>query len=231
MCGRYAFFMPLSDVQLMFDIDDTGPEVDSLAPSWNVAPTHDIAVIVDRRITAEQYAVSREMHVARWGLLPSWARSLTSGPPLFNARIETVAEKKSFAQAFRKRRCLIPANGYFEWKNDDGVKTPYYITSDTPLVFAGLYEWWRSPDGAWVLSATIVTQAARPPLDAIHDRTPVVLEPHEFSEWLDPTLTDPRRILSLIDRPNRLLTAHAVGNSVGNVRHNSPENIAYLPPA
>ena len=223
--------MPLSDVQLMFDLDDIGPEVDSLAPSWNVAPTHDIAVIVDRRVTAEQYAVSREMHVARWGLLPSWARSLTSGPPLFNARIETVAEKKSFAQAFRKRRCLIPANGYFEWKNDDGVKTPYYITSDTPLVFAGLYEWWRSPEGTWVLSATIVTQAARPPLDAIHDRTPVVLEPHEFSEWLDPTLTDPRRVLSLIDRPNRLLTAHTVGNSVGNVRNNSPENIAFLSPA
>ena len=226
MCGRYASFMSVADVQLAFNLDHIGEDVQELRPSWNVAPTQDVAVVVERY--AQDAAVTkpiRELHMARWGLVPPWAKDLTSGPPLINARLETVDEKKSFAPSLAKRRCIVPSNGYYEWQRQGDSNSPFFIHDDELLAFAGLYSWWKASDGKWILSVTIVTREAQPPLDTIHDRMPVVLEPSEFAAWLDPDMTDLHAAKALISRPNRDLRAHRVSRAVGSIRNNTPANI------
>ncbi len=249
MCGRYASFSALRDIQLTFDLDALGPECEVLTPSWNVAPTQDVGIVVERILNGHDAvdgtqiagaptkepdssaqgsgSVTRELHVARWGLVPPWSKDPSKGPQMINARIETLAEKRTFAPSLATRRCIVPADGYFEWQATAGGKIPHYIHSadGVPLAFAGLYGWWKKPDGSWLLSTTIVTRAAEGELAAIHDRTPVVLTPNEFSEWLDPHQQDKYAARQLIDRPNQLLQADVVGKAVGNIRNNSPENI------
>lgn len=249
MCGRYASFSALTDIQLTFDLDALGPECESLTPSWNIAPTQDVGIVVERidnspeilsgRVASAdankrrtptndgEPCVTRELHVARWGLVPPWSKDPTKGPQMINARIETLAEKRTFAPSLAKRRCIIPADGYFEWQATADGKIPHYIhsTGGTPLAFAGLYGWWKKPDGSWLLSTTIITRAAEGELAAIHDRTPVILTRDEFSEWLDPHQQDKLVAHQLINRPNQPLQADVVGKAVGNIRNNSPENI------
>lgn len=238
MCGRYASFSALTNVQMAFNLDALGPECESLTPSWNVAPTQDVGIVVERidedsrnqRHTPTnegEPCVTRELHVARWGLVPPWSKDPSKGPQMINARIETLAEKRTFSPSLATRRCIVPADGYFEWQAAAGGKIPHFIhsTDGTPLAFAGLYGWWKKPDGSWLLSATIVTRAAEGELAAIHDRTPVILSPNEFSPWLDPQQQDKLVALHLIDRPNQPLQADVVGTAVGNIRNNSPENI------
>ncbi len=253
MCGRYASFSTLTDIQLTFDLDILGPECESLTPSWNVAPTQDVGIVVeridsgpeilrgrvasvaankgtDRRHTPTndgEPCVTRELHVARWGLVPPWSKDPSTGPQMINARIETLAEKRTFAPSLSKRRCIVPADGYFEWQATSGGKIPHYLHSvdGTPLAFAGLYGWWKKPDGSWLLTVTIITRAAEGELAAIHDRTPVILTPDEFAAWLDPHQEDKYAALQLIDRPGQPLQADVVGKAVGNIRNNSPENI------
>lgn len=223
--------MASNDIQLAFDLDSLGEETEGLAPSWNVAPTHNIAIIVERLLDSDAGGgISRELHVARWGLVPPWAKEPARGPQLINARMETVAEKRAFAPSLKKRRCIIPANGYFEWQAAADGKIPYYIhlPDGRPLGFAGLYGWWKKPDGSWLLSATIITRAAEGPLSQIHDRAPVVLWSEDNDSWLDPHLTDPATARAIIERPNEELVAEIVGKSVGNPRHNTPENIVAL---
>ena len=256
MCGRFASFSALTDIQLTFDLDALGPECEVLTPSWNVAPTQDVGIIVERILdgregdvhaehgtqiagvpseekdssTQGSRSVTRELHVARWGLVPPWSKDPSQGPQMINARIETLAEKRTFAPSLATRRCIVPADGYFEWQAAAGGKIPHYIHSvdGTPLAFAGLYGWWKKPDGSWLLSTTIVTCAAQGELATIHDRTPVILTPDEFTEWLDPHQQDKLVALQHIDRPNQPLQADVVGKAVGNVRNNSPENILPL---
>ncbi|MCI1895756.1 MAG: SOS response-associated peptidase [Ancrocorticia sp.] len=237
--------MTVRDVQLAFDIDSVGAELERYAPSWNVAPGQDIGVVLDvlRPAPAAAFhasetvssgttsAVHRELHLARWGLIAPWATTLETARPLINARAETLTAKPSFKEAVAKRRCLIPANGYFEWQEAGKQKLPYYITDTAPLAFAGLYNWWRAPDHSWLLTAVIITGPARSPLDAIHDRTPIVLEPDEWAKWLDPALTDGGAAADMLRRPNRPLTAYRVSHIVGNPRNNSPANIAALTPS
>lgn len=229
MCGRYVSYQAISDIQLEFELDAVSSSAQSLRPSWNVAPTTDVAIVLERLAEAPETAspaqFSRELHLARWGLLPPWAKSETSGPLLINARIETVAEKKSFSASLAKRRCIIPADGYFEWKKDGASKQPFYIHSEKPLAFAGLYSWWKATPDTWLLTTTIITRQAIGGLAAIHERTPAIVEPDEYGAWLDPDLVDPEEALAILERPNRPLIAQPVGSSVGNIRNNSPENI------
>ncbi|MFT3943454.1 MAG: SOS response-associated peptidase [Ancrocorticia sp.] len=252
MCGRYASFSALTDIQLAFDLDALGPECEVLTPSWNVAPTQDVGIVVERILDGHpsdiravygtqiagvptkepdssqgSHSVTRELHVARWGLVPPWSKDPSKGPQMINARIETLAEKRTFAPSLGKRRCIVPADGYFEWQATAGGKIPHYIhaTDAAPLAFAGLYGWWKKPDGSWLLSTTIITRAAEGDLAAIHDRTPIVLTPDEFAAWLDPHQEDKYAALQLIDRSNQPLQADVVGKAVGNIRNNSPENI------
>lgn len=235
MCGRYTSYSVLGDVQLAFDIDSLGSECESLRPSWNVAPTQDIPIVVERiALEAVEHApngVVRELHVARWGLVPPWSKDPAKGPQLINARIETLAEKRTFAQSLAKRRCIVPADGYYEWQAAAGGKIPHYIhsASGALLAFAGLYGWWKNPDGTWLLTATIITASAQGNLAAIHDRNPVVLTSAEYASWLDPSQQDPHAALALIGRPNQTLRADVVAKAVGNIRNNSPENIVPVP--
>ncbi|MCF2706528.1 SOS response-associated peptidase [Arcanobacterium haemolyticum] len=218
MCGRYASFMTTKDLQLEFDLD-TVP--DEFVPSWNVAPTQDVPVVVER---VKDTGRVRELYAARWGLVPPWSKNPQAGPSLINARVETLRDKRVFAPALAKRRCIVPANGYFEWQTSASGKQPYYIHDERLLAFAGLYEWWKAPDGTWLLSTTIVTTSARSELSFIHDRSPVLLERGEYSSWLSPA-TSADEAYALLTRTNRLLRAEPVGQGVGNPRHNSPHNI------
>lgn len=225
MCGRYASFTRLDEQPGLFDLDVITESVAECPPRWNVAPTTDVPVIVERFAKG----LSREAHLAHWGLVPPWARDTSFAPKMINARSETVAEKRSFAPSLRKRRCLVPADGYYEWKRVGKAKQPYYIsrTDGQPLAFAGLYAWWRDTDG-WMLSTTIITKAAIH-LAKIHDRVPVVIDRESFSDWLDPQSEDVDAVVELLARPNPDLRAIPVSADVGNVRVNRPSNIEEIP--
>jgi len=175
----------------------------SVAPSNDVRPTQQVAMIVEDAAEAEREnrAPVRQLRAARWGLIPSWTKQLDSRFLLINARAETVLDKPSFRTAASRRRAIVPASGYYEWmKNDDGTKTPFFLhdPADSVIGFAGIYEWWKVPDdvevrGAadgWLCSVSIITRAATDTLGHIHDRMPVVVPPTSADTWLDPTLTD-----------------------------------------
>ncbi|WP_276308074.1 MULTISPECIES: SOS response-associated peptidase [unclassified Actinobaculum] len=196
-------------------------------PSWNVFPTQNVPIIVEH-IAKGDCTARRELYLARWGLVPPWAKSPDKGPQLINARIETAAQKRTFAPSLASRRCIVPANGYFEWRTTARGKSAYYIRDDEALAFAGLYSWWKQPDNRWLLTTTILTRAAAPPLDGIHPRTPVILEPEEYGAWLKPQLQDMEQAVALVKRPNRTLTAVRVSPAVGSPRHNTPENVVPL---
>ncbi|WP_296667961.1 SOS response-associated peptidase, partial [Demequina sp.] len=184
MCGRYANFLTEQELIDAFEIAVIADDA-RLAPRFNIAPTQETAIVVARK------EEGRSLELARWGLVPSWAKDPSIGSRMFNARSETIAEKPSFRSAFVKRRCVVPASGYFEWKTDDAGKTPYFIhTQDgSPLAFAGLFEFWRDKalgdDAPWMASCSIVTAASRGEMRDIHDRQPVMLVPEEVDVWLD----------------------------------------------
>lgn len=217
--------MVRNDIQLAFELDSLGAETEGLAPSWNIAPTQDVAIIVER--LGEPSGRHRELHVARWGLVPPWAKDLASGPPMFNARIETVAEKRPFAPSLKKQRCIIPANGYFEWQATASGKIPHYIhyQDDAPLAFAGLYAWWKAPDGTWLASTAIITKHAEGPMSHIHDRVPAILRAEDYDQWLNPHLDDPLAARAILETATPELAADIVGKGVGNTRNNTAQNI------
>lgn len=216
MCGRYASFSSSGQLALDFRLDGLSDRAEKWAPSWNIAPTQPIRIVVET-------GQGREAHVARWGLVPPWAASRGSGPALFNARMETAATKRSFASALAERRCIVPADWYYEWQAGPSPKTPYRIGDGKPLAFAGLFQWFRDDEGTWRLSATILTRAATGPLASIHDRTPAVLEPQEYAPWLARDAVDPQAALAVLARPGRELEAVEVSRAVGSVASNGPE--------
>lgn len=178
--------------------------------------------------------VRREMHLARWGLVPGWAKDLSIGSRMFNARSDSLATKRSFAPSLAKRRCLVVADGYYEWLKEEVPgqskprRTPFYIhrTDGAPLAFAGLYAWWPDPSkekgdpDRWVLSTTIVTTDARGGLEQIHDREPVVLAEEEADAWLAGDLTGTDEALAVLEQPSPPLSWYEVSPRVGSVRNN-----------
>ncbi|WP_182354513.1 SOS response-associated peptidase [Flaviflexus huanghaiensis] len=225
MCGRYATFTRLDEQPGLFDLDLITEPVLTRPPSWNVAPTTAVPVIVERY----DGGLSREAHVAHWGLIPPWAKDRAIGSRMINARAETVAEKRSFAPSLKKRRCLVPADGYYEWKKVGSAKQPYFISraDGLPLAFAGLYSWWKDADG-WLLSTTIITKEADQFSD-IHDRIPVILDQADFSAWLDPRSEDVDEMLAILAHPTPDLSAIPVAKDVGRVSVDRPENIEKIP--
>ncbi|MBY4107653.1 SOS response-associated peptidase [Rhodococcus sp. 06-1460-1B] len=229
MCGRYASTRSDSDLQAVFDIAETvGDEV---PPSYNVAPTQTIRTVLERapKDEPESDAV-RQLRSVRWGLIPSWAKDAKIGSRLINARSETITEKPSFKKAASRRRCIIPADGYYEWEKRDGAKVPYFLHEQGVLAMAGLYELWRDPTKAdddedrWVWSATVLTSTAADALGHIHDRSPVVLPPELRASWLDPTLTDLGEVSELLAAiPEPRLEPYEVSTAVNSVKNNSPE--------
>jgi putative SOS response-associated peptidase YedK len=227
MCGRFALVTPPVRLAHYFQavLDDRREE--EQAPSWNVAPTDQVLGVRARR-AQEGGDLSRVLTPFRWGLIPSWAKDVTAGNRLFNARAETVATKASFRTAFRTHRILVPADGFYEWrKQSHGGKQPHYFTrvNGAPLALAGIAEWWRDrngpPDAPVIRSCSIITTRASQDMDGIHDRMPVILDPDLFDVWLDPDVEDIAELTSLIRAvPAGTITHHAVSPRVGNVRNN-----------
>jgi putative SOS response-associated peptidase YedK len=236
MCGRFVLDRRTTDLVALFDVDSVGENLPE--PSWNIAPTQSITVLIDSlpKPPADGEPI-RRLEAARWGLVPPWAKSTSDGPPLFNARSETVAEKSSFRNSVKKRRAVIPATGYYEWHAHDDVKTPQFISlgPDEIVLFAGLYEWWKNPAVAedspdrWLLSATILTRESAGALAPIHDRMPVFLDADFVEEWLDPIEEGSAELVDAvvagaIEVADRMVF-HEVGAAVGSVKNNSAELI------
>jgi len=218
MCGRYSITQPVEAIQHVFEV----AERPNLPPRYNVAPTQDVPVV--RR--GEDGA--RRLALLRWGLIPFWAEDAGIGSRMINARAESAAHKNAFRAAFRRRRCLIVADGFYEWKKPDskgGRKQPYRVTltDGGPFAFAGLWERWRDPSsGETVESCTILTTDANEALAHIHPRMPVILDPASFETWLDPS-TDPRDARALLGPcPDRHVTAHPVSTRVNAVANDDP---------
>jgi putative SOS response-associated peptidase YedK len=213
MCGRYAVTLPPDAMASLFGSTD----LPNLAPRWNVAPTQTVpAIAIGRDGT-------RRIIQPRWGLRPAWMTSEAKTGPLFNARSETVADKPTFRAAFARKRCLLPADGFYEWQKVDGTRLPHFITrlDRAPIAFAGLWE--HAPDLDPALSACIVTKAASPAFSQLHDRFPVILAPDAWTAWLDPA-TPPDRLHGLIaDASDVGMHAYRVSDRVGKVANDSPD--------
>ncbi|MGH8996252.1 MAG: SOS response-associated peptidase [Acidimicrobiales bacterium] len=235
MCGRIALYSEPDRLSRVFDAAlVAGVDRDDL-PRFNVGPTTEILGIVgDGGPPDTAGSPGRLLDRFRWGLVPSWSTEASSGGRLFNARAESVSGKASFREAFRRRRAVIPADGFFEWhKRQDGPGQPHFFTraDGQPLALAGLWEVWRDPLGpddrsAWVRSCAIITTTAGPDVAPVHERMPVVLEPAAIDAWLDPT-EDPEVLRSLMQpAPAGTLVHHRVDQRVGNVANDEPGLIA-----
>jgi len=212
MCGRYASSRRPDDLVSYFEVEEPPEEV--LAPTWNVAPTDPVYAVVQKE--------TRQLRVLRWGLVPSWSKDAKGGARMINARQESVKEKPAFRKAYAVRRCLLPADGYYEWKAEGTGKQPYFLTDRErhPLAMAGLYEHWKSPEGEWLSTCAVITTTAPDELGEIHDRTPLLVPRDQWSLWLDPSVSDPGDLL--IPGTPGVLDAWPVGKDVGNVRNDGP---------
>ena len=223
MCGRFVGFRPLEDLQTHFPIDVSTV---TLTQNFNVAPSQQVLAIVRR---GDQNHLER-LH---WGLVPFWAKDTSIGSRLINARSETVADKPSFRNAFRKRRCLIVADGFYEWKGDRGRKQPMFLTSPDkqPFAFAGLWESWDNKGrlSRSYRSCTILTRPASPSVRPVHHRMPVILKPEAYQAWLDPFNQEVESLHHIIQNRIRTeLVSTPVSNQVNRVANNDPDNILPL---
>ena len=222
MCGRYASSRDARDLASAFEVEEPPEEV--LPPSWNVAPTDPVYAVLQR-------GESRLLKVVRWGLVPSWAKDAKGAARLINARRETVTSKPAFRAAYARRRCLLPADGYYEWQVDGGRKQPWFLTARDggPLAMAGLYEVWAPEGGDRLWTCTVITTDAADELGHIHDRTPLLVPREDWQRWLDPEVEDPGEDL-LVPAVGGQLDAWPVSPAVGNVRNDGPELVQPLPP-
>jgi putative SOS response-associated peptidase YedK len=191
VCGRFTLFEPDRVLAREFGVSGFPPQ----SPRYNIAPSQPVAAV--RAIPAGS---GRELVLLRWGLIPSWAKDPGIGNRLINARAETAPEKPSFRNAFKRRRCLVPADGFYEWQRQERRKQPHYVRmrDGRLFAFAGLWDRWESPDGDVVETCTILTTAGNAVLAPIHDRMPVILPPGEYARWLDPSLQEPDSLASLL---------------------------------
>lgn len=212
MCGRYTLTVSARLLGELFDLDEP-PDV---SPRYNIAPTQQVLVV--RRCDEGRRQAAR----CRWGLVPSWAKDPSGGARMINARSETIASKPAFRSAVRRRRCLVAADGFYEWQAAAGRKQPYLIrfADRRPFAFAGLWERWRGPEAEPLDSCTIVTTEANPTVARVHHRMPVILSPEAYGEWLEPQVLEPTRLAELLrPHPDEGMEAFAVG-----LRVNSPAN-------
>jgi len=222
MCGRFARRSTREVLAAWFgvDLEDAPP----FAPSYNVAPQSVQPVV---RLGRDSGA--REFALLRWGLVPFWAKDAKIGYSTINARAEEVAAKPAFREALRKRRCLVPADAFYEWRQSDAKnKKPFAfaLSSGEPCAFAGLWEHWRPKHGEALESFTILTTEANELLASIHDRMPVILEPRDYARWMEPATVERLPVDLMRPFPAEKLAAWPVSDRVGNVRNNDPELLA-----
>ena len=222
MCGRFTLISSVADLQLRFGFEMDSP---APAPRYNIAPTQSVLAVVNDG--------ERRGEMMRWGLVPSWAKDIKIGSRMVNAVSETASTKPAFRSAFRRRRCLVLADGFFEWRREAKQRFPIYFSpaSGEPMAFAGLWENWQSPEGDWIRSCTILTTAANSLIEPIHNRMPVILSSETEPLWLDP-LTETPDILQplLLPAPPELLDVREVSPTVNNVRNDNPGCIELAAP-
>lgn len=225
MCGRYALSTP---PQVLAELLRIHSVLCELRPRYNIAPTQDVPVVRQARDGA------REMVAMRWGLIPSWAKDASIGSKLINARCESAADKPAFRSAFRRRRCIIPASGFYEWHKTGTTKQPFYVerADRAPLLFAGLWESWSDPvSTARTESCSILTTEASPSISTLHTRMPAVLEPELCDAWLDTTCEDVEPLQRLLrPAPEGVLTFHPVSSRVNSPRHDDASLVQPAPP-
>jgi putative SOS response-associated peptidase YedK len=236
MCGRYVSVRSDEDLTDEFDaIDATDGEWE--APDYNLAPTKPVRAVVNRPLRDEHgtpaKTPTRQLRVMSWGLVPSWAKDRSTQGRMFNARVETVATANAFRQAYAKRRCLVPADGWYEWNaRDGGRKQPMYMTASDghSLAFAGLYEFWGER-GRTITTCTILTAPAAGELAEIHDRMPLVLPRKTWPRWLDPSVDDPADLVHAWDEARgEHLELRPVATLVNKVDNNGPELVERAEP-
>ena len=220
MCGRFTLTSNLDELQGRFGFLT---EYTDHEPRYNIAPTQQVLTVTNDG--------QKRGEMMRWGLVPLWAKDLKIGARMINAVGETVSTKPAFRAAFKKRRCLVLANGFFEWQKDGKRKIPTYIyqRNGEAMAFAGLWETWKSPDGPVIQSCTIITTEANSFIQPVHNRMPVVLSEETQALWLDPLTEDPKILEPLlIPAPVELLTSHRVSEAVNSVKNQGPECIEEL---
>jgi putative SOS response-associated peptidase YedK len=218
MCGRFVQKTPLGDIRVLFETTNPVP---NMSARYNAAPTDSLAVVRYNPQTRE-----RALDLLRWGLVPLWAKDPSFGPKCINARAETVAANKIFRDAFERRRCLVPADGFYEWQKADGKTQPYAIVprEDGIFAFAGMWERWNNPaDGSILRSFTIVTGLPNPLCRSIHERMPVILPQATWPLWLGAAEASLDELLALlVPYPAVLMRTYPIGKAVGNVKNDEP---------
>ena len=217
MCGRYTLTIDIKIVAEKFGV----PAALDTSPRYNIAPTQEVVSVMRNGAS----------HLARlrWGLIPSWAKDESIGSRMINARAETLTEKPSFKGLLRSKRCLIVADGFYEWKQENGSKIPMYMTlkSGEPFAFAGLWDLWKSPEGEHIRSCTIITTEPNDLVAPIHNRMPAILLPGAYADWLDPDMRDEQALSHwLAPYPAEEMTARPVSRLVNDPKRDSPELIA-----
>lgn len=230
MCGRYASGARVDELVTAFEIAEVVSGVPG--PSWNVAPTDVVRAVVERHDV-------RSLVPMRWGLVPSWAKDPTGGARLINARGESAAQKPSFRSAYLRRRCLLPADGYYEWQKVGDGKQPWFIhrADGRPLAMAGLWEVWfddrlaKDDPARMLVTCTVLTTAATDDLGRIHDRMPITVRPAAWAAWLDRDLQDRDEVAGLLTGdPGEGITSHPVSPAVGKVSNNTPDLVRPIEP-
>ena len=222
MCGRFTLRSPAEAVAELFELAD----VPDISPRWNVAPTQDVPVV---RVTSED--ADRRCEMLRWGLIPFWADDPSIGARLINARAETVSSKPAFRSAFRQRRCLIIADGFYEWQKLERRKQPHYVhlRGLGPFGLAGLWERWEGTDADPVDSCTIITTGPNEVIAPLHDRMPVIVHPKDYAEWLDTGTRQVSRLHALLrPYPAKEMAAYPVSTRVNNPSNDVAECVEPL---
>ncbi len=219
MCGRARLSSDVSEIKLVFRVPPHRP-TPNVPPNWNVAPTEDLPIV-----RWDGKAGERSLDNMRWGLVPYWAKDLKIGFSTINAKAEGIDERPAYREAFKRRRCLVPLDAFYEWRKRGKEREPYAVAlADRRLMaMAGLWENWRSPAGEWVRSFTIVTTAANALLAPLHDRMPVILDPDSWPLWLGEAAADAERLTALLTPyPPDRMTIWPVDKRVGNVKNKDP---------
>ncbi len=222
MCGRFTLLIPGEELAATFNL----PQPPRMAPRYNIAPTQPVAAVRLHPGTGQ-----RELTHLHWGLIPFWADDPGIGSRMINARSETVGEKPSFRAAYRYRRCLIPASGFYEWQKQNGHKQPYYVhhAEGDLLAFAGLWEHWQGDDGSEIESCTILTTQPNDMVRPIHNRMPVILEPADYGVWLQSDGSNQDELQHLLrPAPEEMLEAYPISTYVNRPQNEGPECIAPL---
>ena len=218
MCGRFTFAISPELLAEVFGV----PVLEEIPRRYNIAPSQPVPIL------REAATGGRYLSSVRWGLVPHWAKDLSIGNRMINARCETVHEKPAFRQAIRARRCIVPASGFFEWAASPAGKSPHYVTmrDGSPLAFAGIWDSWRTPEGEILETCAILTTTANSLMAPLHDRMPVLLHRTEFDLWLDRSMNNPEKLQRLYQSyPAELLQEREVSSMVNNPTHDTPENI------